>query len=147
MTDLPGRSWWTLEFTFKHPLLPPIRAPFQKTGFCHFCSGKRIWFKDYSIFNHPLRSNQDEYRMDIAVKCDRCGQVMRFGIHLDTDEYIRLERRLNAIGITDRRVTWRHVYNTFKMHVDINRALELYRTNRIQQAIKEIDALFRRRLI
>jgi len=72
---------------------------------------------------------------------------MRFGLHLDTDEYIRLERRLNAIGITDRRVTWRHVYNTFKMHVDINRALELYRTSKIQKAIKEIDALFRRRLI
>jgi len=76
MTDLPGRSWWTLEFTFKHPLLPPIRAPFSKKGFCHFCSGKRIWFKDYSIFNHPLRTDQNEYR-SCKVRQMRASNAIR----------------------------------------------------------------------
>jgi len=127
--------------------VPHSKKPDSATSAAERESGSRTTASS-TILYVLIRTNiENEYRMDIAVKCDRCGQVMRFGLHLDTDEYIRLERRLNAIGITDRRVTWRHVYNTFKMHVDINRALELYRTNRIQQAIKEIDALFRRRLI
>jgi len=93
-----GREFWDITPLFEGK--PP--KPKRKLR-CPICGCDVIWFKQAVAFQR----SQDQYRVDVVVKCDRCALVgpperqekagylngIPFGIHITKEEYYELMRR------------------------------------------------------
>ncbi len=73
-----GRELWDISPAFEGK--PPRYRGRVK---CPFCSSRRIWFKEFHVFVR----GEGQYRMDIHLKCDCCGMVITFGVHITEEEF------------------------------------------------------------
>lgn len=73
-----------------------------------------IFFKDYTVFEHP--HHKGEFRIDLQLKCGRCGHVMQFSIHIVEWEYEKLLSKLYQKESGKRRVSW----TDLPEHVNVN---------------------------
>ena len=73
---LVGRTFWDLS----SDLIP---LPKRKMR-CPICGCDVIWFKSVSVVRRPTG-----YRADVSVKCNDCGLVQTFGVHITDEEYRR----------------------------------------------------------
>jgi len=94
-----GREFWDITPLFEGKPPKP-----KKKIVCPVCGNdKVIWFKQAVAFQR----SQDQYRVDIVVKCDSCALVgsperqnvagywngIPFGVHITREEYYELMRR------------------------------------------------------
>jgi len=89
-----GRNIWDINSLFEKKI-----PKTKQIIFCPICNG-RFFFKHAFVFQR----NENEYRVDIAVKCSNCALVLQFGIHLTKEEYEKLKKIWNSDRL-DYRIT------------------------------------------
>ena len=141
LSELPGRRIWDLGYVLRHPFLPPIRKRWESELFCGSCASDELYFKGYSVFEHPLYPYQDEYRMDVAVKCGDCGHVQQYGIHISKNEYEQITTDLAYLGRTTRRVTWMDTLKLLGEHILVNEGIKGEVGKRVSEAIKDMERI------
>ena len=80
-----GRGFWLIDPLFNGK--PPI--PKGKIV-CPICGSNEVYFKECHAFKHWVGG---QYRVDIHVKCSKCGYVMTFGVHLSEKEFDKIEKK------------------------------------------------------
>ena len=80
----------TLEYQKKnweytHDWRQPVKPRFEIK--CPICGGKTRW-KHYNPHIREYKVAGRQPRFDVCYKCEQCGYVMTFGVHI-TEEYYR----------------------------------------------------------
>ena len=103
-----GRSFWDIKPLYY--LKPPKPS---KAIACPICNSFIFWFKHARIFQrHPNELNpelREQYRIDIAVKCNDCGYVPFFGVHITKQEFEELRAIFIKNGIDNLMLEYKHI--------------------------------------
>ncbi len=81
-----GQNIWDI-FPLFNKKPPKTKHPI----FCPICNS-RFFFKHAFLF----RRSENQYRVDIAVKCSNCALVLQFGVHLTKEQYEKLKKVWNG---------------------------------------------------
>lgn len=107
----PGRKIWDITPLLERGLPPVVRPELRPLR--HWCGCSVLWFKELRVFERPII--RGEYRIDLYVKCNDCGDAEVFGIHITEEEYNRI------IHVLPRRMlTWWEVYRMLGRHINLN---------------------------
>jgi len=92
-----GNEFWDLT-----PLLekkpPRVKGHIR----CPICGSNRMWFK-HAL---PFKRGDNQYRVDVALKCDSCAFVPVFGVHVSEEFYRKVTE---AVG---NRITYKETGHT-----------------------------------
>jgi len=103
-----GRRFWDIKPLYE--LKPPKPS---KALACPICSNFIFWFKHARIFqrhHYPedIKRYGEQYRVDIAIKCDDCGYVPFFGVHITKQEFEELRAIFIKNSIDNLMLEYKH---------------------------------------
>jgi len=88
---LIGRKVWDITPLFVYK--PPTPSRILQ---CPVCSCNVLWFKEA----HSFERSPTEFRTDIFLKCDDCGHIILFGVHITKEEYERIPNKRLEYNVT-----------------------------------------------
>ncbi len=100
---LLGREVWDISECLDGDGIPRLK----KKIICPCCGANmdKLWWKEWRLFSFKVNGKM-QYRMDIAIKCEKCALVtgqnriitthldgILFGVHLSKDEFEKLHKK------------------------------------------------------